>query len=569
MDNKNISNESSLHKFSPDNFPRCPNCNLISSLKLYYNEGEPIINYQCERGHQGFILLRDYLMKYNKFALSKEKCKECGKTQKELKGNFFFCLKCSKFICSFCQISHSNLEAHNIINFQRYDFLCKIHSNLYYCYCLNCKKNLCINCQKEHQLHNLIHLSKINFSEESKKNLLEEMKNLEIKINNLDTLKQNIISQINKLKESSELELKLIKILLNTYQYEESQNNLNFNVIQNLKNFKKTFKLYDIVYNEGNKYISLLHNLKKANLFKNNFKILKNHTSWITHLSKLNDGRLISSSGDYSLNIYKNETFELQMSIKEHLGAIHYFTQLNNGDIITCSQDKTMKIINLKGENKYNIVQTLIGHNHWVCKVIEIRKDELISISCDKTMKVWVLNEENQFICILTIIFQQLESNCNILRLNNKEFVTSSYFEKNIKFWNCNNYNHIYTLNNIETEWSLKIMCLLDDKILCIGGKNSKGFYLINIIHHQIIKNILGPKVIFSINKCLDGLFLCSIINQNSNHCLIKYKYENLDFKIVAEKEKAHEKNIYSCVELNDGNIASGGFDHLIKLWED
>ena len=67
------------------------------------------------------------------------------------------------------------------------------------------------------------------------------------------------------------------------------------------------------------------------------------------------------------------------MSIKEHLGAIHYFTQLNNGDIITCSQDKTMKIINLKGENKYNIVQTLIGHNHWVCKVIEIRKDESLN----------------------------------------------------------------------------------------------------------------------------------------------------------------------------------------------
>ena len=37
-------------------------------------------------------------------------------------------------------------------------------------------------------------------------------------------------------------------------------------------------------------------------------------------------------------------------------------------------------------------------------------------------------------------------------------------------------------------------MCLLEDDILCIGGNNSKGFYLIKISTHQLIKNILGPK---------------------------------------------------------------------------
>ena len=37
----------------------------------------------------------------------------------------------------------------------------------------------------------------------------------------------------------------------------------------------------------------------------------------------------------------------------------------------------------------------------------------------------------------------------------------------------------------------------------------------------------------------------------------------------VVEKEKAHNSNIYSCVELNDGIIASGGAENLIKLWDD
>ena len=154
-----------------------------------------------------------------------------------------------------------------------------------------------------------------HYSEETKKKLEEEIKNIENKINNLDIIKQNIITEINKLKESNELEMKFIKILLYSYEYEENLNNLNYNIIQNLKNFEKKFKsnkieIYERVYNEGKKYISLIQNLqnKKSNSFTNNFKILKNHTDWIYHIDKLNDGRLISCSYDKSLNIYKKDT---------------------------------------------------------------------------------------------------------------------------------------------------------------------------------------------------------------------------------------------------------------------
>ena len=58
------------------------------------------------------------------------------------------------------------------------------------------------------------------------------MNNIENKIKNLDNLKQNLISEIDKLKESSELEIKFIKILLFYYKYEEKQNNLNYIIIQ-------------------------------------------------------------------------------------------------------------------------------------------------------------------------------------------------------------------------------------------------------------------------------------------------------------------------------------------------
>ena len=122
--------------------------------------------------------------------------------------------------------------------------------------------------------------------------------------------------------------------------------------------------------------------------------------------------------------------------------------------------------------------------------------------------------------------------------------------------------------NNIETFWTFKLLCLIKEDVLCVGGNNSKGFYLINISNHQLIKNILGPQTIFSINECLDGLLLCSIKNENGNCAVAKYKYENGDMKKIVEKEKIHEGNINICIELNDGTIASGGnSDYLIKLW--
>ena len=49
----------------------------------------------------------------------------------------------------------------------------------------------------------------------------------------------------------------------------------------------------------------------------------------------------------------------------------------------------------------------------------------------------------------------------------------------------------------------------------------------------------------------------------------MKYQYEEQDLKKIIEKGKAHDIDIYSCVELNDGTIASGGHDALIKLWRD
>ena len=219
---------------SLNNITRCPECNLLLSFSIYYKEMTPYVNYFCENNHKGEISLEEYLQKYNNYSLSREKCSECNRIQNEANGNFSFCCKCNKFICHSCIINHPNNDGHNITNINRYDALCKFHSNYFAFYCLTCQKNLCMYCKQEHESHDIIDLIQFKNSYESTHKLEEKIKNIQKKINNLKEIKNKIIVEIDEFKRIYNLEIKFLNILLNTFKYEESQNNINYNIIENI-----------------------------------------------------------------------------------------------------------------------------------------------------------------------------------------------------------------------------------------------------------------------------------------------------------------------------------------------
>ena len=63
--------------------------------------------------------------------------------------------------------------------------------------------------------------------------------------------------------------MKYFKILVYAYKYEESQNNINYNIIQNLKNFEDNFglkkvQIYEKIFKEGKTFISFLKNIRQS-----------------------------------------------------------------------------------------------------------------------------------------------------------------------------------------------------------------------------------------------------------------------------------------------------------------
>ena len=228
-------------KFSLDHIPRCPECNLICSLHLYQNENVPSLLYYCENKHNGNILLNQYITSYKKNSLKKEKC-ECNNKEE---NDLMYCTKCKKFTCFQCILkNHKPSNGHSLIDLSKFDSLCKIHFNSFCSYCKTCNMNICEMCNKEHEKHNLIGLSNIIISEELKKELTEQINELKFSISEIEVIKNDIIKKLNELKENIQNEIELAVILLETYEFELEQKNLNYYNTSNLIGLGNTFKQF-------------------------------------------------------------------------------------------------------------------------------------------------------------------------------------------------------------------------------------------------------------------------------------------------------------------------------------
>ena len=187
------------------------------------------------------------------------------------------------------------------------------------------------------------------------------------------------------IKEKNEYILRIKFIILRRKQYLYiklyNDNNIDKNDL-----IKYILKLKEIIKNKNEK-IKLLKNKvnkqnnknKEINNKYNNFDIklkepihiLNNHADSVFCLNILKDGRLVSGSGDKSIIIYNKDAYQPDLTIKEHNNSIICITILSSGILASCSKDKTIKLFNIK-DNKYEILQTLNYHNHWVYKIIEL-----------------------------------------------------------------------------------------------------------------------------------------------------------------------------------------------------
>ena len=361
-----------------------------------------------------------------------------------------------------------------------------------------------------------------------------------IKENN--NLKKDLNSDLEKLNEMTE---KMVKnnILL---KKEIEDNKMIINKIENsISNLeKKIFK----EKNEVKKYF-----LKKVKEIK-----LKNN--YISSMSILPSGKIISISNDKSIKIIDLNFNTIQTIEKAHEDLITNSDIKDEDNFVTCSNDKSIKTW-IKKENKYQINKIIKkAHLNSIKKIIYYNNENLISCSLDKSIKIWKKNKDN-YINILTL--NHLDLIYSILLIKDKNILISSGID-GTKFWCLKKY--ICLFHNEETVCKYQnALCRLNKDNIIVQGNEKKGNFLkiISVEKKEIINNFKIP-------------FQCSVIHYiiNKEIIIIGSKkdeiivYRNYTFELIQIIFSAHIESILGIVELKNGNIISFSKDNSIKIWE-
>ena len=274
LDNNAIS-EKSIIKSKEIICPKCgENCLFhINNYKIRLSD--------CKNGHITDNILFNNYNNTQIINESKILCNLCQNTKdKAYNKQFFKCLMCKKNLCPLCNLNHN--KKHKIIDYDKKDYICNIHGELYISYCQNCKENLCMQCEINHNNHKIMPYKDIMPKENEIKKKIEIFRE---KINKINDDMQKIITILYKVNENMELYYKIINDIMNNYDiqnrnYEifkninDIQSNINFNDIDKIINTNDISNKFGHILNLYNK-INLNNEIYQENVKKNNVMTIR------------------------------------------------------------------------------------------------------------------------------------------------------------------------------------------------------------------------------------------------------------------------------------------------------
>ena len=262
----------------------CPKCQ--ESCRLY------IKNYKirlagCKNGHRtNNILLDEY---YNTQFINESNIK-CGNNCQNSKSEaynrkFYKCYNCKINLCPLCYSKHD--KNHKIITYDKKNYVCEKHKELFISYCENCEINLCMQCEMEHNNHKQIPYKNIIPNIDEVKNNLKHIKN---KIDKLNENITNIINMLKKVKDNMNLLYNINYDILNNYDIE----NRNYELFKNLVAIKEVeFNNIDEIINNNDIFIKFKNILNIYNQMTTKDKIL-NQMKMIYKVGGLDEIKIVS-----------------------------------------------------------------------------------------------------------------------------------------------------------------------------------------------------------------------------------------------------------------------------------
>ena len=282
----------------------------------------------------------------------------------------------------------------------------------------------------------------------------------------------------------------------------------------------------------------------------------------------LQDGRIAAGGDSTSIIIYNRETFKSEITIKEHSEYITYLTQLKNGNLVSLGNDAYINIYSLLDNFKYLVLQKIKTHSARVHKLREFNNDRFMTCSDDCTIKFFFKNK-NEYIEDYT--FKDDIVINNILRTKEGEIVYSGYkYDSNYSYYYYIRFYDLKSRKKIDSSDIAQLynglsdfLYMLSNTYLLVG--TSSSILIFDINQHRQIKEIKvdNPNTITSFLKIDENTLLSVDCGGTIKQWIITD--DNLIFECV--KEKAHDGQIRMIRRNQDGLIITCSDDKSIKVW--
>ena len=390
----------------------CPECGEICLINF---KGFELELRNCKNNHTKTIELNEFeaTQEINENEIL---CGICNYNNKGSSYNnkFYICGKCNKNICLLCLEKHN--KEHILIDYEKKNYLCHEHNELFVSYCNKCYKNLCMQCELEHNNHRITPYREIIANKTIIKNKNKELKELIGKVNyyideiikflqnkkdkfeQYYKLSSNILSYYNMKNRNYETFTNINNIIMNHNKIISDLKNINdeakmtvkFNQIYNLFNNKEKFNESNIIKINNkfsnNNFLNMNsnHNNNFNNLFNRNYNSIMNFFNSNQNMNYLNNMNLIQGMNlnnmnnnlmNFSnLNMNKNNfinnnsfQFPINMNSMESKNINPYNNNVNINNKINSINNSLISVIQkgkLKNFELLNICKKEIDRNN-------------------------------------------------------------------------------------------------------------------------------------------------------------------------------------------------------------
>ena len=570
---------SSKSNESSSNILLCNHCQGVPELKLI----SPVeLAFKCDCSNQGIISIDNAL----NLLSTQTQVQSCSNINHRNVSTLQYCVQCKRWLCGKCIQIHQNdvNNKHHSLSQTEINIPsnCKDHNIKVFCYCKTCRCNLCYKCLNNHSTHQVEKFKslkkQINLNSivsqfmQTKQKIEKDYKRIK---NDIIEELQGKIEKVEKAylrnKERNEKLCSFVSMIIKSFEL--TKNIPNYQIVKNLldnTHFNKKSFERSVNYNE----LKMDSKVKACQDYFDNNYVIKctkmNLSSTIYTNTKincallLNDKTLACGTSNNTVNIYNTKSHSLIDTLLGHEGTINNITELDDHRLVTSSADKTIKIWK-KELSGYKCQATLQGHTCSVSKTIQIPNNRIASCSYDTTIRIW--STVAPFDCLAVLKGHRREVT-SILLLKDGRLVSNSLDSNNVLlFWDLNSFKaEEHKVKGLGISGERNRMVQMDDDRIILDNTNNQSYYQKEMIYIVNVKTYQIEKVIKIDNEYIKTFFIVP----NKSLYIGCDKGIIIEYDIISKqstKKICHKGFISDILIDSNSNLLSCSNKGEIKLW--